>query len=267
MLISKKFKMNNKDLKNITENLIETFKKAGEESIEIEKQGIKIKEKEDGSPVTNGDLKVNEILTKKIIQLTPDIPVISEETVNLKKKNTLNTFWLLDPIDGTKEYIAGKDEYTLNAGLIINNLPAVGIIGVPKKNKIFYSFGKDNSFLLENNQTIKLNCKKKTPNGEIVALTNHTNPPELILNKLKDFGVTSFRKLSSSYKYCVIATGEYDLYLDKVRANEWDDAAGHAIAESAGAIVTDLNNKSFKYGKEDYKNPTILIRRSKNLNA
>jgi len=261
------YDIKSKDLKNISEGLIETFRKAGDESIKIEKEGVKVKIKEDGSPVTNGDLRVNEIITEKIIQLTPDIPVISEETVDLKKKNTLNTFWLIDPIDGTKEYIAGKDEYTLNAGLIVNNLPAIGIIGVPKKNRIFYSFGKNNSFLLENNQVIKLNCKKKTPNGEVIALTNHKEPPELILNKLKEFGVTSFRKLSSSYKYCVIATGEYDLYVDKVRANEWDDAAGHAIAESAGAIVTSLDNKSFKYGKGDYKNPTILIRRSKNLNA
>jgi len=259
--------MNSKDLKNIGEGLIETFKKAGDESIKIEKQGLKVRTKGDGSPVTNGDLRVNEIITEKIIRLTPNIPVISEETVDLKKKNTLNTFWLIDPIDGTKEYIAGKDEYTLNAGLIINNLPAIGIIGVPKKNRIFYSFGKDNSFLLENNQIIKLNCKKKTPDGKVIALTNHTEPPELILKKLEEFGVTSFRKLSSSYKYCVIATGEYDLYADKVKANEWDDAAGHAIAENAGAIVTSLDNKSFKYGKEDYKNPTILIRRSKNLNA
>ena len=86
MLVSKKFNMNNKDLKNIAENLIETFQKAGDESIKIEKQNLKIKIKEDGSPVTNGDLKVNEILTEKIIRLTPNIPVISEETVNLKKK-------------------------------------------------------------------------------------------------------------------------------------------------------------------------------------
>jgi len=259
--------MKSEDLKNIAEGLIETFKKAGNESIEIEKQGVKVKIKEDGSPVTNGDLRVNEVITEKIIQLTPNIPVISEETVNLKKENTLNTFWLIDPIDGTKEYIAGKDEYTLNAGLIVNNLPVIGIIGVPKKNRIFYSFEKDNSFLLENNQVIKLNCKKKTPSGKVFALTNHINPPDLILKKLKEFGVTSFRKLSSSYKYCVIATGEYDLYADKVRAKEWDDAAGHAIAEGAGAIVTTLDNKSFKYGKGDYKNPTILIRRNKNLNA
>ncbi len=259
--------MMTKDYKNIAKNLIETFKIAGEESIRIEQQGVKVSIKEDGSPVTNGDLKVNEIITNKIAKLTPDIPIVSEETVDLKQKNTLSTYWLIDPIDGTKEYIAGKDEYTLNAGLIVNNLPTIGVIGVPKKDRIFYSFGKNNSFLIENSETIKLDCKKNTPEGKIVALTNHINPPEIILKKLKEFGVTSFRKLSSSYKYCVIATGEYDLYIDKVRAKEWDDAAGHAIAEAAGAIVTDLDNKSFKYGKEDFKNPTILIKRSKNLNG
>ena len=121
------------DCKNIAESLIETFEKAGDESIQIEKQGLKIQIKKDGSPVTNGDLRVNEIITNKIIELTPDIPIISEETVDLEKKNTLNTFWLIDPIDGTKEYIAGRDEYTLNAGLIINNQPVIGVIGVPKK--------------------------------------------------------------------------------------------------------------------------------------
>ena len=259
--------MNNNELEDIAKNLIKTTELAGKKSIEIQEQGLKIITKPDNSPVTNGDLEVNKMITEKIKNLTPNIPIISEETVDLKKKNTLKTFWLIDPIDGTKEYIAGRDEYTLNAGLIIDNLPALGIIGVPKKNRIFYSYGKNNSLLLENNQTIKLECKKKSPKGEIFALTNHTEPPEIILNKLKEFGVTSFRKLSSSYKYCVIATGEYDLYVDKVRANEWDDAAGHAIAESAGAIVTSLENKSFKYGKGDYKNPTILIRRNKDLNV
>ena len=110
--------MNTEELKNIAENLINTFKLAGEESIEIEKQGVQIKTKEDGSPVTNGDLKVDKIITDQVIKLTPNIPIISEETVDLKKKNKLETYWLIDPIDGTKEYIAGREEYTLNAGLI-----------------------------------------------------------------------------------------------------------------------------------------------------
>ncbi|MFL2887932.1 MAG: 3'(2'),5'-bisphosphate nucleotidase CysQ [Pelagibacterales bacterium MED-G40] len=259
--------MNTKELKNIAESLNEAMETAGALSIKIYNQGLKIKIKEDGSPVTNGDIEVNKIITEKIKVLTPNIPIVSEETVDLTKKNKLKTYWLIDPIDGTKEYISGKDEYTLNAGLIINKIPTLGVIGVPKKNRIFYSFGKNNSFLIEGKNTKVLNCKKKTPNNEIIALTNHTNPPDIILKKLKNYGMTSFRKLSSSYKYCVIANGEFDIYADKVQANEWDDAAGHAIAEHAGALVTDLENNYFEYGREDYKNPTILIRRSDDLNA
>ncbi len=259
--------MNTKELKNIAESLNEAMETAGALSIKIYNQGLKIKIKEDGSPVTNGDIEVNKIITEKIKVLTPNIPIVSEETVDLTKKNKLKTYWLIDPIDGTKEYISGKDEYTLNAGLIINKIPTLGVIGVPKKNRIFYSFGKNNSFLIEDKNTKVLNCKKKTPNNEIIALTNHTNPPDIILKKLKNYGMTSFRKLSSSYKYCVIANGEFDIYADKVQANEWDDAAGHAIAEHAGALVTDLENNYFEYGREDYKNPTILIRRSDDLNA
>ena len=102
--------MNRNELKLIAENLIETFEIAGKESVDIYKKGIIINIKEDGSPVSNGDLKVNELICNKIRNLTPNIPIISEETVNLKLKNNAKIFWLIDPIDGTKEYIAGKDE-------------------------------------------------------------------------------------------------------------------------------------------------------------
>ena len=207
------------------------------------------------------------MLKEKIKKVTPNIPIISEESVDLKIKNTLKTYWLLDPIDGTKEYISGKDVYTINAGLIIDCLHSLGIIGVPKKNRLFYSYGKGNSYLIEKNKKTKLNCTKKTTKNKILALTNREKPSGDILNKLNEFGVNSFLKISSSYKYCLIANGEYDLYVDKVRANEWDDAAGHAIAEHAGAIVTNMEGQFFKYGKEDYKNPTILIRRGKDLNV
>ena len=259
--------MNNEESKKIVEGLIDSTNLAGNKSIELQKKGLKITIKPDKSPVSNGDLEVDKILTERIKKLTPNIPIVSEETVDLNKKNNLTTYWLIDPIDGTKEYIAGNDDYTLNAGLIINKIPAIGIIGVPKKNRIFYSYGKNNSFMIENEKKIQLNCQKKTPVREVHALTNDSRPPQDILDKLKEFGMTSYKKLSCSYKYCVIATGEFDLYADKVRANEWDDAAGQAIAESAGAIVTSLNGEKFVYGKEDYKNPTILIRRSKNLDA
>ena len=121
------------DFKKITEELIPVFENAGKEAINLYNKGLQINIKEDGSPVSNGDLKVNELISKKIKELTPDIPIISEETVNLNEKNTNSIFWLIDPIDGTKEYIAGKDEYTLNAALVINTVPVLGLVGVPKK--------------------------------------------------------------------------------------------------------------------------------------
>ncbi|MFL2875531.1 MAG: 3'(2'),5'-bisphosphate nucleotidase CysQ [Candidatus Pelagibacter sp.] len=254
------------ELKNISENLINTFNEAGRISIDLYKKGLQIEIKEDKSPVSNGDLKVNELITNKIKDLTPDIPIISEETVDLNKKNKAKIFWLIDPIDGTKEYIAGKDEYTLNAALVINTVPVLGIVGVPKKNRLFYTYGLGESYLIENGKTQKINCKKQQPKGKIVALSSVLKPSDIILNKLKELNVNSIVKMASSYKFCVIATGEYDVYAARERANEWDYAAGHAVAQNAGAIIKTLDEKPFLYGKGDYRNPSLLIKRSKNLN-
>lgn len=229
-------------------------------------EGLKINIKEDRSPVSNGDLRVNDLISKKISELTPNIQIISEETVNIKIKNKSKIFWLIDPIDGTKEYIAGKDEYTLNAALVINTVPVLGLVGVPKKNRLFFSYGSGDSYLIEDKNTKKIKCKKQQPKGEIVALSSVIKPSDLILNKLKEHKVTSIVKMASSYKFCVIATGEYDIYAARERANEWDYAAGHAIAQNAGAIIKTLDGKPFLYGKEDYKNPSLLIKRSENLN-
>ena len=129
--------MKNNELKLIAEDLIETFKKAGDLSIELYRNGLKVELKDDNSPVSNGDLKVNELITDKIKKLTPSIPIISEETVDIKIKNSFDIFWLIDPIDGTREYIAGKEEYTLNAALVVNTVPVLGIVGVPKKKETF----------------------------------------------------------------------------------------------------------------------------------
>ncbi len=254
------------ELKTISKNLIDAFNSAGEISIDLYKKGLEITIKEDNSPVSNGDLKVNEIITNRIKELTPDIPIVSEETVNLKIKNKSKIFWLIDPIDGTKEYIAGKDEYTINAALVMNTIPVVGLVGVPKKNRLFYTFGPGDSYLIENGKTQKISCKKQQPKGKIVALSSVTKPSDIIMNKLKEFEVTNIVKMASSYKFCVIATGEYDIYAAKERANEWDYAAGHAVAQNAGAIIKTLDGKPFLYGKEDYRNPSLLMKRAENLN-
>ena len=258
--------MDKVELKKIAEELIDTFNKAGEDSVKLYEDGLKIEIKEDGSPVSNGDLRVNEVISEKISNLTPNIPIISEETVDLKKKNNSKIFWLIDPIDGTKEYIAGKDEYTLNAALVINTVPVLGLVGVPKKQRLFFSYSPGESYLIEKNLKRKITCKKQQPKGQVVALSSVIKPSDVILNKLKQYNVTSIVKMASSYKFCVIAAGEYDIYAARERANEWDYAAGHAVAQNAGAIIKTLDEKPFLYGKEDYKNPSLLIKRSENLN-
>ena len=258
--------MNKNELKKIAESLIETFHVAGQESIDLYSKGLKIEIKPDNSPVSNGDLRCNELITNKILELTPNIPIISEETVDIKIKNTNKIFWLIDPIDGTKEYIAGKDEYTLNAALVIDKVPSIGLVSAPKKKQLFYSYGNNNSYLIENNKKIKNDCSKKTPKNEIIALSSSAHPSEEILKELKKYNITSVVKMASSYKFCVIANGDFDIYAAKERANEWDYAAGHAVAEHAGAIIKTLDGGPFHYGKEDYANPSILMRRAKNLN-
>ena len=136
----------------------------------------------------------------------------------------------------------------------------------PKKKRLFYTYAPGESFVIEEGKTKKINCIKQQPKGNIVALSSVFKPSDVILNKLKEFNVNKIVKMASSYKFCVIATGEYDVYAARERANEWDYAAGHSIAQNAGAIIKTLDEKPFLYGKENYRNPSLLIKRSENLN-
>ena len=144
------------EIKATIEKLIDTFLYAGKVSIELREKGLIKEIKEDNTPVSNGDLEVNRILTEKINDLTPQIPIVSEETSHNKSKKDLKDFWLIDPIDGTYDYINDLDEFTLNAGLIINNRAVAGIIYAPAKNRLFYSYEKGCSFEIINSQHVKL---------------------------------------------------------------------------------------------------------------
>jgi len=256
--------LNNLELKKLTEELIDTFLMAGKVSMDFSTKGLKITIKEDKSPVTDGDLEVDKILRNKILNLTPSIPIISEETVNLKIENKNKSFWLIDPIDGTKQYIKNEDEYTLNAALIINLKPAVGLIYAPKKNRLFFSYGKSLAFEIRDGNKRDLNCKKAHTN-EIIALTNSDKVSEKILQIYKKNNSTRTVKMSSSLKFCVLAAGEADIYAAEARAFEWDIAAGHAILSHAGGSVTTHNGDEILYGKKDYKNLALIAKRSANL--
>ena len=256
--------MNNLNLKNITEELLDTFLTAGKIAKEISARGVKVTIKSDKSPVTDGDLAVDQLLRSKITNLTPNIPIISEETVDLEVKNKNKNFWLIDPIDGTKDYIKKKDEYTLNAALIIDLKPAAGIVYAPVKDRLFFSYGNNFAFEISNGKRKSLSCKKINPN-EIIGLINSDKVPIEVLNIHKKFKVSKIIKMSSSLKFCILASGEADIYAAKARAFEWDIAAGHTILEHSGGSVTTHEEKEFLYGKDGYKNLPIIAKRAKNL--
>ena len=251
-------------IKEIVENLIDTFLRAGEISINLRKDGLTKEIKSDNTPVSNGDLEVNKIITEKIKELTPEILIVSEESTENKLKKNLKDFWLVDPIDGTYDYINNLDEFTINAGLILDNKPAAGLIYAPAKKRMFYSYGDNQAFELTNGKVIKLEGSKNFNKNQIkfVSYSNKIKPE--IDRIYKKLDVKEHAKMKSSLKFCVVATGEYDGYVAEPRASEWDIAAGHAILKHSGGSITNFENKEILYGKKDFKNPSLILK-SKNL--
>ena len=252
------------DLKIIVEKLIDSFLRAGDLSISLREKGLKKEIKSDNTPVSNGDLEVNKFITKKISEITPDIPIVSEETSDNKDNTELKDFWLVDPIDGTYDYINDLEEFTINAGLIINNKPAAGLIYAPAKKRMFYSYGPGNAFELTDGKTINLS-NKIIKNNRPIKFISYSNKIKPEIQKIyQDIGVTENVRMKSSLKFCVVAASEYDGYVAEPRAYEWDIAAGHAILIHSGGTVTDFNGSEILYGKKDLKNPSIILK-SKNI--
>ena len=256
--------MNKINIKEIVENLIDTFLSAGEVSLKLRREGLTKKLKSDNTPVSNGDLEVNKIITKKIIELTPGIPIVSEEAADNKFINNLQNFWLVDPIDGTNDYINNLEEFTINAGLILNNKPEAGLICAPAKKRMFYSYGNNFAFELINGKSMKLDNTKNFDENEIKFLTYSNKIKPEIDSIHKKLNVKKLTRMKSSLKFCVIAAGEYDGYVAEPRACEWDIAAGHAILKHSGGDVTDFEGNEILYGKKDLKNPSIILK-NKNI--
>ena len=252
------------NLKETVENLIHTFLYAGKISLELREKGLTKEIKSDNTPVSNGDLEVNKIITEKIIALTPNIPIISEETSDNKSTTNLKDFWLIDPIDGTYNYINDLEEFTINAGLIINKEPVAGLIYAPAKKRMFYSYGQGFAFELIDGKSIKLECSKNFNKNKIKFVSYSKNIKTEIEKIHKKLNVKNYVRMKSSLKFCVIASGEYEGYVAEPRACEWDIAAGHAILKHAGGNVTDFDGNKILYGKKNFKNPSLILK-SKNI--
>ena len=256
--------MNNLNIEKIVKELIDTFFLAGQISIDLRNKGLIKKIKSDNTPVSNGDLEVNKIISNKIKEITPGLPIVSEETSDNKSTKNLNNFWLVDPIDGTYDYINNLEEFTINAGLILNNQPAAGLIYAPAKKRMFYSFGPGDAYEIKDNNKIKLECSKNF-NKNKIKFVSYSNKIKPEIEKIhKKLNVKEFVRMKSSLKFCVIASGEFDGYVAEPRAFEWDIAAGHAILYHAGGKVTDFNNQEVRYGKSNFRNPSLILK-SKNM--
>ena len=248
------------NIEKLTRDLIDTFLNAGKISINLRKAGLTKKIKSDNTPVSNGDLEVNKIVSEKIKKLSPSIPIISEETSDNKLIKDLKNFWLIDPIDGTYDYINNLEEFTINAGLILNKQPVAGLIYAPAKKRMFYSYGQDNAYEFTDGKEIKIDGSRNFDKDKIKFVSYSSKIKPEIQKIFDELNVKEFTRMKSSLKFCVVATGEYDGYVAEPRACEWDIAAGHAILKHSGGTITDFENNEILYGKKDFKNPSIILK-------
>ncbi|CAL4325407.1 3'(2'),5'-bisphosphate nucleotidase CysQ [Buchnera aphidicola] len=226
-----------------------------------QKEKIIIEYKNDKSPVTNVDIRINELLLEQLKKITPEIPCLSEETLlNNKIRKNWKKYWLIDPLDGTKEFLNKKKEFTINIALIENEVPTLGMIYLPF-NKTLY-FGYKNVSWKERNGCRKIIQSKSTHNSQLKTILVSRSHPDKELNKyLKTVKNFKIKKVGSSLKFCLIAEGKAQIYPRFGRTGIWDTAAGHAIALFSGATVTMWNKKELRYllNNDSLYNPGFIV--------
>lgn len=248
---------------------------AGKEILKIYNSGnFDISFKDDNSPLTAADKRGNEVIMKTLIPTK--IPIISEENkeINFAERKNWNTFWLVDPLDGTKEFIKKRGDFTVNIALITENTPVFGVIYVPAKRTLFFGDTKLGSFkkmevtdtfanldqLIDSCQ--KLPIKKTDNTYRVIASKSHFNEDtKLFVEKLeKTHGKIELINVGSSLKLCAIADGTADIYPRYAPTMEWDIAAGHAIVKAAGGkVIQAKSGEEVVYNKENLLNPYFVV--------
>lgn len=217
------------------------------------------REKADGSPVTAADEAAEAVILPALRALTPDIPVVSEEEVaqGIGPETVGSCFWLVDPLDGTKEFLSGNGEFTVNIALIADGRPVLGVVVAPALGET-YSGAAGKAHLANATGEISIACRQPPEDGETVVGSRSHGDGAAMEAFLRKRRVASFRPAGSSLKLCLIARGDADLYPRLGTTMEWDIAAGHAILAAAGGKVDTLDNTPLLYGKPDYRNPHFV---------
>lgn len=218
-----------------------------------------VRDKVDGSPVTLADEAAEAVILPKLRALAPEIPVVSEEEAanGLAPTHVGTRFWLVDPLDGTKEFISGNGEFTVNIALIENGRPVLGVVVAPALGETYAGAGGQ-AFLADAAGERPILCRQPPEEGETVVGSRSHGDAAAMDAFLKDRRVAAFRAAGSSLKLCLIARGEADLYPRLGTTMEWDIASGHAVLTAAGGGVVTLDGAPFLYGKPDFRNPHFV---------
>lgn len=249
---------------------IEAAKKAGVEVMKYYQQGNYTQEsKSDESPVTSADYASNDVLMDQLRTLTPDIPIISEEVgiLPLSERKNWSRYWLLDPIDGTGEFIIGSGDFAVNIALVENGWPSLGVIHAPDHQQTYYGQTQLGAFKEDNQGSRSIQVARYEENRRIMVAISRRQKLELMGQYLSnDFDYDHVALGSCSLKNCLIAEGGADCYLRIGVTGEWDTGASQCILEQAGGSIIDSEFNSLSYNKRDsVLNPDFLSLGSKDI--
>jgi 3'(2'), 5'-bisphosphate nucleotidase len=247
----------------MTKELIQIAKDAGKKIMEIYATDFEVYSKDDKSPLTEADKAANEIICRELKTLTPNIPILSEENkkIDYSERKSWSKMWVVDPIDGTKEFIKKNGEFTVNIALVENGVPIAGVVYAPAIDDMYWA---DESGAYKNGDKLPLSVNK-TPEKSltIVASRSHmSQETQDYVDSLK--AGTEYIELTSvgsSLKLCYVAEGKADQYPRLAPTMEWDTAAAHAVALKAGKEVLNFETRqNLLYNKENLLNPWFLVK-------
>lgn len=244
--------------------VIQLAQQAGQATLPYWRNAVTVEKKPDNSPVTAADLAANQILMTGLAKLTPDIPILSEEdcAIDLTIRQTWQQWWLIDPLDGTKEFIEGNPDFTINIALIEQGKVIFGVVFIPVTNYCYFG-GKGIGAWLINDQGKKqaIHCRKADNKQlSVVASRRHgSEKQQLLLKKLQTLVAVSLKNAGSSLKFCLVAEGNADCYPRFAPTCQWDTAAAQGVLEGAGGSVLTETGQPLNYlARQDYLNPNFI---------
>jgi 3'(2'), 5'-bisphosphate nucleotidase len=241
------------------ERLLPVARAAGEAILKVYATDFEVQEKSDDSPVTEADRRAEAVILPALAALTPDVPIVSEETAAAGDiPNVGDRFWLVDPLDGTKEFIKRNDEFTVNIALIEHGEPSLGVVLAPALGRLYAGTRTTGAFVEDANGRRRIACRTAPASGLTVASSRSHGDAQALERLLAGYRIAARIVAGSSLKFCLIAAGEADLYPRLGRTMEWDTAAGHAVLAAAGGRVTTLDGAELRYGKPGLANPHFL---------